>query len=293
LEAGLEPSLQAECSREGLCGVTTLKDWIKHVKKVDECLTFDRKRYREIFIEEASIRASKHLALGNSHLPNAPAASTSSYSGTSSRDKVFICLPKLTDAEKDLLCAHSGCFKCRRFNARHGSNLSTCPGFPSSNGYKTITKFSDAIGHPAVKASSSTSSSATKGKTIASLIEVTESDEDKIVAAFAPSAVLGNGTNLGESGTVSDLAPLKCKNFIWRCFVDGPSTEFPIKFLSLINNGCHLVLIRPDVVKKLGLPTFTLPSPEPIDVAIKDSKKKKKMVLESFVIVKATSIDQV
>jgi hypothetical protein len=44
LEAGLEPALQAECSREGLCAVTALKDWIEHVKKVDERLTFDRKR---------------------------------------------------------------------------------------------------------------------------------------------------------------------------------------------------------------------------------------------------------
>jgi hypothetical protein len=67
LEAGLEPSLQAECSHEGLCAVTTLKDWIEHVKKVDKRLAFnDRKRYREIFIKEASIRASKRPALGNS-----------------------------------------------------------------------------------------------------------------------------------------------------------------------------------------------------------------------------------
>ena len=141
--------------------------------------------------------------------------------------------------------------------------------------------------------SSSSSSSATKGKTIASLIEVIESDGEDIVAAFAPSAVLGNGTDSGESDTMSDLAPLKCKHFIWRCFVDGPSTKFPVKVSSLVDNGCHLVLIRPDIVAKLGLRTFPLPSPEPIDVAIKDVKKKKKMVLENFVILNATSIDQV
>ena len=84
LEAGLEPALQAECSREGLCAVTTLKDWIEHVKKVDERLTFDRKRYREIFIEESAIRASKRPALGNSRLPNAPKANTSTYTSATS-----------------------------------------------------------------------------------------------------------------------------------------------------------------------------------------------------------------
>src|ERR1700678_1554868 len=104
LKARLEPALQAECSREGLCAVTTLKDWIERVKKVDERLTFDRKRYREIFIEESAICASKRPALGNSHLPNAPAANTSTYATTTSREKSFIQLPKLTDAEKDSLC---------------------------------------------------------------------------------------------------------------------------------------------------------------------------------------------
>src|ERR1700678_3058521 len=43
LEAGLEPSLQAECSWEGLYAITELKDWIERVKKIDEQLTFDRK----------------------------------------------------------------------------------------------------------------------------------------------------------------------------------------------------------------------------------------------------------
>src|ERR1700678_3346665 len=72
LEAGLEPSLQAECSWEGLCAVTDLKDWIEWVKKIDEQLTFDRKRYRDIFLEETVLCASKRPALGNSRVPKAP-----------------------------------------------------------------------------------------------------------------------------------------------------------------------------------------------------------------------------
>jgi hypothetical protein len=204
-------------------------------------------------------------------------------------DKLFICLPKLTDSEKDLLRAHSGCFKCRRFNAGHGSNAPTCPGFPSGNGYKTITRFADAIGRPAVKPAPSASS---KGKMIASLLETMESEGEEAVAVFAPSAVLGNGTESGELDAVSDLAPLKCKHFVWKCFIEGPSTEFPLKVYSLVDNGCHLVLICPDIVEKLGLPTFSLPTPEPIAVAIKDSKEKEKMILSKFVILEPTLLDR-
>lgn len=59
LEAGLEPSLQAECSCEGLSAITTLKEWIEQVKKIDEHFHFEKKRYREIFAEESNMRALK------------------------------------------------------------------------------------------------------------------------------------------------------------------------------------------------------------------------------------------
>ena len=59
LEAGLEPGLRAECAREDVHKVTVLKQWIKRVKKVDEKLSFERRRDRNIFAEEAALRASK------------------------------------------------------------------------------------------------------------------------------------------------------------------------------------------------------------------------------------------
>jgi hypothetical protein len=65
-----------------------------------------------------------------------------------------------------------------------------------------------------------------------------------------------------------------------------------MKISVLIDNGCHLVLICPDIVSKLGLPILTLPHPEPIDIAIKDFQNKKKMELNTFVILDATSLDQ-
>ena len=206
---------------------------------------------------------------------------------SSTNQKPFTRLPKLTDAEKDLLRAHSGCFKCRRFHAGHNSGSPLCTGFPAGAGYKTITKYTDAAGQPTSRPITNS-----KGKVVAATIEEVESEEEEVVAAFAPSASLGNGTDSGGSDSVSDIAPLKCKHFVWNCFIDGPLSEFPLKVSSLVDNGCHLVLIRPDIVEKLGLSILHLETPETVDVAIKNRKEKEKMILKEFVILNATSTDQ-
>jgi hypothetical protein len=123
--------------------------------------------------------------------------------------KPFMCFPKLTDTKQNLLRAHSGCFKCRQFNAGHGSSSPLCTGFFADTGYKTITKYLDAFGQPAVKPITNS-----KGKIVAATIEEAKSDDENIVTVFAPSAALGNGMDSGSSDNISDIAPLKCKNFI-------------------------------------------------------------------------------
>jgi hypothetical protein len=185
------------------------------------------------------------------------------------------------------LRAYTSCFKCCRFNAGHGSSSCLCTGFPSSAGYKTITKQADATELPAMKPITDL-----KGKVVASTFEEVTSDDDDVVAAFGPSASLGNGTDSRGSDTISDIAPLKCKHFIWKCTIDGPLLEFPLAISSLINNNCHLVFIRLELIQKLGLPIFNLESSETIEVAIKDCKQKKKIELSNFVILSATSFDQ-
>ena len=83
---------------------------------------------------------------------------------------------------------------------------------------------------------------------------------------------------------MSNIAPFKCKHFVWKCLIDGPLLEFPLTISSLVDKSCHLVLIRPDIVEKLGLNVFSLKTPELIDVAIKDCKRKKKLELKKYVI---------
>lgn len=52
----------------------------------------------------------------------------------------------------------------------------------------------------------------------------------------------------------------------------GPAATFLTTKPSLIDNGCHMVLIWLDVVEELGLTTFTLDQPEEVDMAIFFSK---------------------
>ena len=78
-------------------------------------------------------------------------------------------------------------------------------------------------------------------------------------------------------------APLQGKHFVWRCTIDGPALEFPLKISSLIDNGCHLILIHPDLVTHLGLTPVLLPTPEVVDIAIKSIKNKSQLELSHFV----------
>jgi Aspartyl protease len=112
------------------------------------------------------------------------------------------------------------------------------------------------------------------------------------VTTFGPlssAAVIGDGSFLTDSDT-SVRQPFKSKHYIWKCTIDGHADEFPLKFSTLIDNGAHMVLIRPETVKKLGLPALLLPQPEIIDVAVSSSSSTKK-ALTHYIKFKATSYD--
>ena len=102
--------------------------------------------------------------------------------------------------------------------------------------------------------------------------------EDFIAAVFPSlsSGTVGDGSFSDNSDSsfapVSPTPPLKSKHFIWNCTLTGPAVTFPINKPSLIDNGCHMVLIRPDLVDELGLPILTLENPEHVNVAISFSK---------------------
>ena len=102
--------------------------------------------------------------------------------------------------------------------------------------------------------------------------------DDFIVAVFSSlslSVVVNGSFSEGSDNSMASVSTtphIKSKHFIWDCLLTGPTVDFPVKHPSLIDNGCHMVLIRPDVVAQLGLPVFTLDQPETVDIAIFFSK---------------------
>lgn len=141
-------------------------------------------------------------------------------------------------------------------------------------------------------------------------LDSSDSESDFFTAYTQPTATtdyrhaVSVSANLPHLPTLSDgeltpdmlmtLPPLKSKHFIWKCTVDGgPTVDFPLTVHTLIDNGAHIVLIRPELVEQLQLPVYTLETPEEVDIAIDTScKKKKKQILSSFVILRVTSTDQ-
>ena len=278
MEAALHSELRTACSREEIHKITDLKPWIERVKKVDERLESEKKRYREIFAEESS-RSSKRPALAN----YSRTANTTSSSATIASSQSRVYPPKLTPAEIALLRLHHGCFKCRRFNQNHSAK--DCPlDSPSGVGYKPIAATCDAAGNapktPPFKAVSTITSAPTS----------TASDGDSVMAVLPVASIL---TNTAESVDSDDSVspPLRLPHLFWPCNVFSSLTDFPVQLKTFLDCGSHLVLISPATVDSLALPRFTLSTPENIEVAIGDGSSKKCTTLYEYVKFSATSLD--
>ena len=163
--------------------------------------------------------------------------------------------PKLTEEERNLLMEHSGCLKCRCFYTGHRAHQ--CTTTISSKNYKTLTS------QDAQRAKSSHNTKASSSfqiTTIASISDpnTSKTGEDLVTAVFlnlSSSINIGNGSFSGclDSG-VSCPPHIKSKHFIWNCLLMGPSVTYPIVKPSLIDNGCHMVLIHPDLVAQSHTP---------------------------------------
>ncbi|CAA7264090.1 unnamed protein product [Cyclocybe aegerita] len=288
LEGLMDAELRKAAARKGINAKTTLKDWIEAVKNLDEEYAYDRKRYRDAFEEDQ--RSSKRVALSGNAGNTAPRSSSNKASTSTGRAQTggkWKKLPKLEQSEKDLLEEYEGCWKCRQFFAYHGTR--SCPNeFPPGNGYHTLT-LSDVQKHPKYNAYMEKKG---KAKTVAAVTDANESDDEDDAVAATMSSALGDGTDSEVEHGDSDVSPpFRSKHIVWRATLTGPRAEFPVKVSTLIDNGAHLVLIRPELVDSLGLERLKLPVPETVDVAIKSLKEKRKIELDEFVKITVTSLD--
>lgn len=287
----------------------SLTDWMNAVEKLDAKRKLELKRHRELLSDELHQAKRQNTRPGssyNSQFQNTRAGSSynSQNVNPSSSSVQTHRLPALTFEERSLLRENAGCFKCRRFFQEH--RTPNCPnGFPSGNSYKTLTVEDLLRAKKTTDRKNPLTNSYRQPKPVAALQEAkqetspaaaTEYSEEGVYATFGPTAassVLGNGS-FSEGDITVSLPPLKSKHFIWKCNIDGgPTVDFPLAAHTLIDNGAHIVLIRPQLVEKLGLAVFPLDEPEEVDVAIDSScKTKEKQILSSYVILRVSSLDQ-
>lgn len=208
--------------------------------------------------------------------------------------------PNLTSAERTLLARHGGCFKCRKFYAGHRQPECDQPP-PKAAGYKELTE------EDAAKAKKERDSKVpVKKETTAAVRLDSEVEANTAAAVRADSPVacgwLGYGTDSDYSGCVAASSheptlsaipscspsstakpsskPLTVPHFSLRAVVHdscGPCVESPLRML--IDCGSSTVLIRSDVVKRLGLKLRALPSA----IALNSAWGSKGTTTDSFV----------
>ena len=293
LDAHLDEGLKERVKHSDAKKEKTLKTWIDAVRCLDETRTSENKRHRELIEETFNKRQAKRQNTDNNALRNTSRHYNTSNSNPNTSTSTFTPLPLLLDSEHTLLNEHDGCTKCRKFYVGHRSR--DCPtGFPSGKGYKTLS-VADALaakrGKSTTTASSSASSSKQPSKAVAATAPSSD-DEPNVIAMVLPSA----SDYTSDSEENADIAerdvspPIKSKHLVWECQIHGLLTDFPVKTKALIDNGAHVVLIRPDLVTKLNLRKHRLHEPEIVNVAMNNGKKSSSELYE-YVKLSLTSLD--
>ena len=233
------------------------------------------------------------------------------YRGSNNQRVRRVRCPKLLPSEYDLLEKHNGCRKCRKFYVNH--RVLDCPNdFPNPDTYTTLTK-DMALQAMASAAIASTyneiptsSSSFTKPfiptssyhpqpiSTIEELNNVTTASRtapNSVVAILPTSSSTPFALGTGDSDTESNpstVSPISVPHYIWHANVNGIA-EFPTPIDCLLDNGAHLVLIRPETVADLGLYIRKLHTPESVTVAI--NSQRRTFHLTEYVILSLSSLN--
>lgn len=292
IEAGMEPELAQECHRENTNRFTDFRPWLDEVKRLDERR---RQRFNEIAKEFARLNVRTTVP---GRVPpkmaafNARNSSSSSTPSSASSQGAFVPIPKLLESERALLQEHGGCYKCRKFYARHIGPR--CPN-PPINGatYKTLTA-ADVPARPAGYAArgAATSRVATVvGPPVEEeLISFTKS-RIETVAAVLPNAVSAVVDTGSPDYSDDECAPFSCSNLFWSCRLPTSphSSLSPVVVKGLIDNGSSVVLIKQSLVDRLKLPIFQASDPFLCQAAF--SSNKTSLSLSSYVKIQPVSLD--
>lgn len=84
-------------------------------------------------------------------------------------------------------------------------------------------------------------------------------------SSYQPFVLLGDDSD--SSGSNEDVSPISVPHLMWRCQIWN-SDDVQIPYDCLLDDGAHLVLIRPETVTDLGLPIRRLHEPECVTLAL-------------------------
>ena len=85
---------------------------------------------------------------------------------------------------------------------------------------------------------------------------------------FQPFALLGDSDT---SGSTEDVSPLSVPHLIWKGQIWN-SDDVQVPYDCLLDDGAHLVLIRPETVTDLGLPIRRLSAPVSVTLALNNNQ---------------------
>ncbi|KAJ7718298.1 hypothetical protein DFH07DRAFT_784980 [Mycena maculata] len=287
LEAGMSDDLRFVC----LCNTelrtlvskdtTTLAQYIRAVNRIDE---EHRRTIAESNKENKRGRYEKHD--DNSDHPQKRHQNTKASSSTSSRPPPSFSSenpfpPKLSDAERDLLCEHEGCNRCRIPYVGHRSEKCAEP--MTAAGYFNVT---EKLCLDARKAH--------KGKAPATAPTASTSKPAAIVppAVFDSDSSVDTDPDLSREDVSHKPSPPSVPHLLWSCLIDGHKSPFPVNIQALIDNGAHLVIINEALVNDLNLPTYKLHRPESVSLALSDSSTPTSTLLTRYVKLQLHSLDQ-
>jgi len=174
---------------------------------------------------------------------------------------------KLTQEERDIIREHRGCFKCCRLYAGHFQM--DCNNLPVS--FDAITqdtarcakaefdkkraRTSSANTQNNAQSTLRTQANANRSTPAAAVAASTEnadesgeeSENSQTVAVTRPSAVI-MGSDDDDSDLSEEVCPLVVPHYFWRAKVFA-GNDIPIAMKCLIDDGAHVVMIRPDIVE--------------------------------------------
>jgi len=264
IKSKMNQSLKEEANHKKTHVELDFKKWTTALQVLDEERINDERKMRELLAKDRASRLETRREnarpLQNPSRTANTVTNRNASTSNSSSTTVSTRLPPLTQNERSLLAANSGCFKCRLPFVDHRSP--TCPNpFPTIDTYKTITE-----------AVITAAKARVPKKPVATVVNTETTTTTQVpIAVVMPnvqSCVLGDGSDSEY------VAPLHTSHFRWDCYIGSPGTSSDELVNALIDNGSHAVLIRPEEADRLGLVRHKLPVPEEVELAMVAGSKR-------------------